>query len=251
MSEKAFDKLLRGLKETQAYMEGARQDYKVTVPPTVDVKSIRKKLNMTQAAFSDNFGFSLDAVKHWEGGRRTPEVPARGLPDCYSAQPCCCVRSPAPEGIVYGPAICRSVLVRHWQCLGWHRKRCVEVAFVAGLTRRVGNGRKRALVTAGLLPFAALAYTFVCVIVFSVWSSARGRDWGWGDTWEVPLIGSYRTYDDRRDRQGNGVRQFRSERLPRWFCLRQRQRSGRTFWCATFGNPSAVHRWCGGPGSLP
>ncbi len=77
MSEKAFDKLLRGLKETQAYMEGARQDYKVTVPPTVDVKSIRKKLNMTQAAFSDNFGFSLDAVKHWEGGRRTPEVPAR------------------------------------------------------------------------------------------------------------------------------------------------------------------------------
>ena len=77
MSEKAFDKVLRGLKEAQAYTDGQHQGYKVTVPPTVDVKSIRKKLNMTQAAFSDSFGFSLDTVKHWEGGRRTPEVPAR------------------------------------------------------------------------------------------------------------------------------------------------------------------------------
>lgn len=77
MSGKAFTKIMRGLKEVKAYTEGEREGYKVTVPPAVDVKSIRKKLNMTQAAFSDSFGFSLDTVKHWEGGRRTPEVPAR------------------------------------------------------------------------------------------------------------------------------------------------------------------------------
>ena len=77
MSITAFEKLMRGLHETKAYMEGERVGYKVTVPPTVDVKSIRKGLNMTQAAFSESFGFSLNAVKHWEGGRRTPEVPAR------------------------------------------------------------------------------------------------------------------------------------------------------------------------------
>jgi putative transcriptional regulator len=34
---------------------------------------------MTQARFSDTFGFSLDAVKHWEGGRRTPESSARAF----------------------------------------------------------------------------------------------------------------------------------------------------------------------------
>ncbi len=34
---------------------------------------------LTQARFSDVFGFSLDAIKHWEGGRRTPEAPARTL----------------------------------------------------------------------------------------------------------------------------------------------------------------------------
>jgi putative transcriptional regulator len=51
----------------------------VTVPAHIDVKSIRKRLKMTQAGFSDTFGFSLDAVKHWEGGRRTPEASARAF----------------------------------------------------------------------------------------------------------------------------------------------------------------------------
>jgi len=43
------------------------------------MKGIRKKLKMTQVRFSDTFGFSLDAVKHWEGGRRTPEASARAF----------------------------------------------------------------------------------------------------------------------------------------------------------------------------
>lgn len=77
MSEKVFSKIMQGLEEAKAYMQGEREGYKIIVPPFVDVKSIRKELNMTQAAFSDSFGFSLDTVKHWEGGRRTPEVPAR------------------------------------------------------------------------------------------------------------------------------------------------------------------------------
>ena len=77
MSERTLKKLMTGLEDVKAYMNGEREDYKVTVPPSVDVRSIRKGLHMTQAAFSEKFGFSLDAVKHWEGGRRIPEVPAR------------------------------------------------------------------------------------------------------------------------------------------------------------------------------
>ena len=77
MSDATLKKLMRGLEEAKAYMEGEREGFQVTVPPTVDVRSIRKGLHMTQAKFSSSFGFSLDAVKHWEGGRRTPEVPAR------------------------------------------------------------------------------------------------------------------------------------------------------------------------------
>ena len=74
-----FDDLMNGLDEVEAFLAGQTSGYKVSVPTNVDVKSIRKRLNMTQARFSDAFGFSLDAVKHWEGGRRTPEASARAF----------------------------------------------------------------------------------------------------------------------------------------------------------------------------
>jgi putative transcriptional regulator len=74
-----FEQLMTGLAEVDAFLGGESSDYKVTLPKDVDVKAIRKQLNMTQARFSDTFGFSLDAVKHWEGGRRTPESSARAF----------------------------------------------------------------------------------------------------------------------------------------------------------------------------
>jgi putative transcriptional regulator len=74
-----FNDLMNGLNEVEAFLAGETSGYKVNLPAEVDVKSIRKRLKMTQARFSDTFGFSLDAVKHWEGGRRTPESSARAF----------------------------------------------------------------------------------------------------------------------------------------------------------------------------
>jgi putative transcriptional regulator len=74
-----FEDLKAGLGEVDAFLAGERTGYKVSVPAEIDVKSIRKGLHMTQARFSEAFGFSLDAVKHWEGGRRTPEASARAF----------------------------------------------------------------------------------------------------------------------------------------------------------------------------
>ena len=67
------------LEEVDAFLAGERTGYKVRVPADIDVKMIRKNRHMTQAKFSDAFGFSLDAVKHWEGERRTPEASARAF----------------------------------------------------------------------------------------------------------------------------------------------------------------------------
>lgn len=64
----AFEELMTGLDEVEAFLAGERKGFKVHVPDKVDVKSIRNKLNMTQSRFSNTFGFSLDAIKHWEGG---------------------------------------------------------------------------------------------------------------------------------------------------------------------------------------
>lgn len=74
-----FQDMMAGLDEVEGFLAGNQAGYKVSVPPQVDVKSIRKKLKLTQARFADIFGFSLDAVKHWEGGRRTPEASARAF----------------------------------------------------------------------------------------------------------------------------------------------------------------------------
>ena len=74
-----FEDLMNGLDEVDAFLAGQKAGYKVSVPAEVDVKSIRKGLKMTQSRFSDTFGFSLDAVKHWEGGRRTPESSTRAF----------------------------------------------------------------------------------------------------------------------------------------------------------------------------
>lgn len=74
-----FNDLMNGLNEVDAFLDGKSSGYKVHLPAEVDVKSIRRRLKMTQARFAETFGFSLDAVKHWEGGRRTPESAARAF----------------------------------------------------------------------------------------------------------------------------------------------------------------------------
>ena len=74
-----FEQMMDGLNDVEAFLAGEQEGFKAHVPQEVDVKAIRNRLGMTQARFSDAFGFSLDAIKHWEGGRRTPEAPARTL----------------------------------------------------------------------------------------------------------------------------------------------------------------------------
>ena len=74
-----FEQMMGGLNDVEAFLAGEQEGFKAHVPHYVDVKAIRNRLGMTQARFSDTFGFSLDAIKHWEGGRRTPEASARTL----------------------------------------------------------------------------------------------------------------------------------------------------------------------------
>ncbi len=49
------------------------------VPERVDVRAIRLKRNMSQAAFAARYGLALDALQDWEQGRRPPNRYARIL----------------------------------------------------------------------------------------------------------------------------------------------------------------------------
>ncbi len=76
---KLFEEMVQGTSEARAYMEGERNGFKVKLPDTVDVRGIRKRLHLSQHRFADAFGLSVDAVRHWESGRRSPEAAARAL----------------------------------------------------------------------------------------------------------------------------------------------------------------------------
>jgi hypothetical protein len=78
------------------------------------VKAIRNRLGMTQVRFSDTFGFSLDAIKHWEGGRRTPEAPARTLLTVIDRNPTAVLTAlnPAAVAAAVGSSTPRTVHLR-------------------------------------------------------------------------------------------------------------------------------------------
>jgi putative transcriptional regulator len=123
-----FEHMMDGLNDVEAFLAGKQERFKAHVPQEVDVKAIRNRLGMTQAKFSGVFGFSLDAIKHWEGGRRTPEAPARTLLTVID-------KNPAAFAAAVGSSKPTTVHVRR------HRKPQAS----RGVTRRNAHsaGRKR------------------------------------------------------------------------------------------------------------
>jgi putative transcriptional regulator len=53
--------------------------YRVLNLRTPDIKKIRQRLRLSQAQFSDRFGFSVRTLQQWEQGRAEPDQPARLL----------------------------------------------------------------------------------------------------------------------------------------------------------------------------
>jgi putative transcriptional regulator len=101
-----FEQMMDGLNDVEAFLAGEQEGFKVHVPKEVDVKAIRNRLGMTQARFSGTFGFSLDAIKHWEGGRRTPEAPARTLLTVIDKNPAAVLTALNPAA--FAPAVSSS-----------------------------------------------------------------------------------------------------------------------------------------------
>ncbi len=95
----AFEKMMAGLDEVEAYLSGETKEFKVHVPDEVDVKAIRNRLGLTQARFSDAFGFSLDAIKNWESRRRQPEAAARVLLTVIEKDPVAVVAALHPDAV--------------------------------------------------------------------------------------------------------------------------------------------------------
>jgi putative transcriptional regulator len=107
-----FEQMMDGLNDVEVFLAGEREGFKAHVPHDVDVKAIRNRLGMTQARFSDTFGFSLDAIKHWEGGRRTPEAPARTLLTVIDRNPAAVLNALNPAAFAGGAGSSKPIAVR-------------------------------------------------------------------------------------------------------------------------------------------
>ena len=60
----------------------------VRAPDTADdVRAIRRRLGLSQAAFPRRFGFSVASVRNWEQGHRRPEGAARVLLRVIAREP--------------------------------------------------------------------------------------------------------------------------------------------------------------------
>jgi putative transcriptional regulator len=76
------NEIITGLENSLKYMRGQKtrvRVHKVEIPDDIDVKTIRKKLNLTRQEFADCYGFSIRTLQHWEQGNRHPHGPARVL----------------------------------------------------------------------------------------------------------------------------------------------------------------------------
>jgi putative transcriptional regulator len=68
----AFDKIAEGLSEALAIARGDAKPAKLYVPPEIDVKGIRDKLELSQDDFAALFGFTVNQIRDWEQGRSRP-----------------------------------------------------------------------------------------------------------------------------------------------------------------------------------
>jgi putative transcriptional regulator len=95
MTKRAFDKIMEGIGEARAYLEGTanKRRYRIHVPEKVDVKKIRRQLGLSQEVFAQTYGFALSAVRDWEQGRRKPERSARILLKIVEKEPAAVTRA--------------------------------------------------------------------------------------------------------------------------------------------------------------
>ena len=71
--------IVQGAREVLAAIRGDKAAGRKIMVPSVDVGDVRRKLKLSQSEFAAAFGLSLDSVKNWEQGHRSPDGPARVL----------------------------------------------------------------------------------------------------------------------------------------------------------------------------
>lgn len=89
----AFKSIQQSLMEAIEFVEGETKAATVHTFDSVDVKTVRNNVAMTQAEFASTFGISLGTLRHWERGDRSPRGPALVLLNVLAKDPQAVIRA--------------------------------------------------------------------------------------------------------------------------------------------------------------
>ncbi len=87
MNKRDFDKLVASVKEAGKIRRGEMKASRVFDLKPTDIKTVRRKLNLSQSEFALMIGVSLSTLQNWEQGRRRPEGPAQALLKVAASNP--------------------------------------------------------------------------------------------------------------------------------------------------------------------
>ena len=69
---KAGERLLKAAKEARLIAQGSKEPANKYIPADIDVRAIRRKLELTQDDFASRFGFTVNQIREWEQQRARP-----------------------------------------------------------------------------------------------------------------------------------------------------------------------------------
>lgn len=90
ISEKDIAKQIASDADTAPIFTDAELDRARRVIPSAsvrNVKSLRRRLGLSQQQFADRYGFSVETIRNYEQGHRQPTGPARVLLQVIASEP--------------------------------------------------------------------------------------------------------------------------------------------------------------------
>lgn len=79
MDKTLFERLTASMTQMNEIDEGARQPSRTFQIDALKIKEIRQISGLSQAKFASLISVSVDTLRNWEQGRRSPTGPAKAL----------------------------------------------------------------------------------------------------------------------------------------------------------------------------
>ncbi|TDN49889.1 NadS family protein [Scandinavium goeteborgense] len=79
MDKVLFERLTKSMSEMNEIAKGEREPSRVFEIDAMKIKEIRQSSGLSQPRFADLISVSVDTLRNWEQGRRSPTGPAKAL----------------------------------------------------------------------------------------------------------------------------------------------------------------------------